>query len=330
MGVFNFDQMQDCGGAGVSQCASGGDIHSSGRHFLCSIYVRSPLVAEIDTGGECNPADGGSVADMDGVKSYTCVRFGPAVGPSNQASLSSLSSGTVLATGNVKCWGYNGDGNLGYGDTANKGDGTGEMADNLAVVSLGTGRTASSIAMGFSDVTNDGAHMCVVLDNGQAKCWGKNTYGQLGYEHANGLGDGAGEMGDALLYVCLEAGCADSGADTYGSITATSGQSMSTDVTVSQIAVGASFTCALLSDTSGGAALNGKVFCFGNNDFGQLGIDSTTSKGSSAGHMGGNLASVTLGSVATQIAAGYAHACALLAGPAVRCWGANTHGQVIV
>ena len=40
--------------------------------------------------------------------------------------------------GTLKCWGYNIYGQLGYGDTAHRGDGPGEMGDALPAVDLGT------------------------------------------------------------------------------------------------------------------------------------------------------------------------------------------------
>ena len=43
----------------------------------------------------------------------------------------------LLDNSSVKCWGYNGDGQLGLGDTANRGDGSGEMGDSLPAVDLG-------------------------------------------------------------------------------------------------------------------------------------------------------------------------------------------------
>jgi hypothetical protein len=79
----------------------------------------------------------------------------------------------VLDDGSVKCWGKNSDGQLGYGDTVQSGDGAGEMGDALPAVALGTGRTAVSIEAG-SD------HTCAVLDDRSVKCWGANGYGQLG------------------------------------------------------------------------------------------------------------------------------------------------------
>lgn len=41
-----------------------------------------------------------------------------------------------LAGGAVKCWGRNHKGQLGPGDTANRGDGAGEMGDALPAVDL--------------------------------------------------------------------------------------------------------------------------------------------------------------------------------------------------
>jgi hypothetical protein len=42
----------------------------------------------------------------------------------------------LLNDGSVKCWGGNGDGELGLGDTTSRGDQANEMGDNLPTVKL--------------------------------------------------------------------------------------------------------------------------------------------------------------------------------------------------
>ncbi|MBI4676690.1 MAG: hypothetical protein HY748_03835 [Elusimicrobia bacterium] len=198
----------------------------------------------------------------------------------------------LLDDGTVKCWGDNSYGQLGLGDTSNRGDGPGEMGASLPSVSLGAGRTASAIAAGTY-------HTCALLDNATVKCWGRNDYGQLGLGDNSTRGDGPGEMGDNLPPV-----------------------SLGTGRTAAAIATGSEHTCALLD--------NGAVKCWGRNGVGQLGLGDTSSRGGGPGEMGDNLPPVSLGTgrTAMAIAAGYTHTCALLDNGAVKCWGYNGNGQL--
>jgi len=61
--------------------------------------------------------------------------------------------------------GSNGYGELGLGDTDDRGDNDNEMGDFLPAVSLGTNLTATAIACGTE-------HTCALLSNSQLKCWG--------------------------------------------------------------------------------------------------------------------------------------------------------------
>ena len=107
----------------------------------------------------------------------------------------------ILDNSSIKCWGRNDSGQLGIGDTGNRGDGPNpsgntEMGNNLPAVEVGAGRTARAITAGDS-------HTCALLDNFSVKCWGKNESGQLGLGDNSTRGDGSNEMGDILPVIGL-------------------------------------------------------------------------------------------------------------------------------
>eukprot|EP01084_Bolivina_argentea_P057302 104702_1 len=90
-------------------------------------------------------------------------------------------------------------GQLGYEDTNNRGDGGGEMGNVLLKVDLGT-------AFKVTDIVAGDSHTCALSTLNKIKCWGRNSFGQLGYEDTNNRGDGGGEMGNVLLEVDLGTG----------------------------------------------------------------------------------------------------------------------------
>jgi E3 ubiquitin-protein ligase HERC3 len=96
----------------------------------------------------------------------------------------------------LKCWGSNGNGQLGVGDGRDRGDVPGSMGDALPAVKLGTGRTARSLVTGT-------ANTCAILDDGGLKCWGAGNQGQLGTGGTLPLGLAPDQMGDALPFVVL-------------------------------------------------------------------------------------------------------------------------------
>ena len=153
----------------------------------------------------------------------------------------------VLDDGTAKCWGSNGSGELGQGDTTTRGDGAGEMGDGLDTIDLGTGRTAITMAAGL-------AHTCAVLDDGTAKCWGENGSGQLGRFNTSDMGDGAGEMGDSLAAIDLGTGR-----------------------TATVFADGNNHSCALLDSRA--------LRCWGANGQGQLGQGDTFARGDNVAEM---------------------------------------------
>jgi len=198
----------------------------------------------------------------------------------------------VLNDGSVKCWGKNANGQLGLGDTVNRGDDASEMGDNLPAVSLGTGKTAVAVSVG-------GGRVCAVLNDATVKCWGSNLFGTLGLGDMDDRGDNAGEMGDSLPTVNLGTG-----------------------KTATAIATGFAHSCALLNDSS--------IKCWGFNSSGQLGLGDTANRGSASTEMGDNLPAVALGTGKTAMAMSTRgwNTCALLNDGAVKCWGQNDLGQL--
>ncbi len=198
----------------------------------------------------------------------------------------------VFNTGQVKCWGLNVFGQLGYENVNQLGDAGAEMGASLAFVNLGTGVKAAEIAGGDS-------FFCARMTTGQVKCWGKNTNGQLGYEHTNHLGDGASEMGDNLAFVDLGTGR-----------------------TAKFITAGGDHACAILDNDS--------VKCWGDNTNGQLGQGNTTSYGDAGSSMGDLLPAVNLGTGITAkfIDAGSQHTCVVTNTNTVKCFGLGSDGRL--
>jgi alpha-tubulin suppressor-like RCC1 family protein len=91
----------------------------------------------------------------------------------------------LMDDNNMKCWGYNPYGNLGYGDTTNRANTGATLPAVLPIVPIGT--TVKDFAMGTY-------HVCVHLTTDDVKCWGYAAQGNLGYENSNVMGDAPGEI----------------------------------------------------------------------------------------------------------------------------------------
>ena len=88
----------------------------------------------------------------------------------------------------IKCWGDGQYAKSGLDDVKAIGNEPNEMGNNLPFVDLGTNLTVKS--MYFNN-----RHSCAVLSNGDVKCWGDNSSGQLGIETPEvSLGDGGATL----------------------------------------------------------------------------------------------------------------------------------------
>lgn len=192
----------------------------------------------------------------------------------------------LLAGGTVKCWGMGSMLGLGVGGSV--GDAPGEMGDALPAVDLG-GPVQRLVGYAY--------HTCALLTGGAMKCWGENTYGELGLGDTQTRGDQPGEMGAALPAVDLGAG-----------------------KKAVAIGVGYHHTCALLADQT--------MKCWGRGTEGQLGLGDSKHRGDGPGEMGDALPTVDLAATPAAIAVGENNSCVLVAGGAVKCWGDNVDGSV--
>ena len=84
----------------------------------------------------------------------------------------------LMDTGKVRCWGYNGYGQLGYGNTTNIGD------NELPVGGRREWTSAATPSCSWRPASN---HTCALLSTGNVRCWGSSGYGQLGYGNTGNI-----------------------------------------------------------------------------------------------------------------------------------------------
>lgn len=90
----------------------------------------------------------------------------------------------VSQSNDVKCFGQNTGGQLGYGQGVDEyGISLEQMGFNLNPVDLGTNGFVKSISAGRE-------FNCVILNDDTSKCWGRNSFGQLGIDSTEGRGRG--------------------------------------------------------------------------------------------------------------------------------------------
>jgi alpha-tubulin suppressor-like RCC1 family protein len=289
------------------------------------------VVNPLDTGNgsEGGGGEGGDDGSMMDVVDPNCNVKNCA----KQVALGLEHACALLQDGNVRCWGLNSLGQLGYGDAGMQSEGGAYFTSNVGyqVQNLGP---AKAITAGYY-------HTCAILQNDEVWCWGDNSYGQLALPADGGVQPphttpvkinaaptGISELKAGGWHTCALAGGMvtcwgrnDQGQQGSGTpndsgvtpIVISNPAAVANVSGVAHIGLGDQFTC---------VANASNVQCFGNNSFGQL------ARGGDAGQppFSQTPANATgLGAMTDLAKSSGGHECALANG--VQCWGRNGVGQ---
>lgn len=197
---------------------------------------------------------------------------------------------------------------------------------SLPAASMPSGVIARRAAMGLAA---GGDHTCSIEYVGGVRCWGDNTYGQIGDNSTENrhvpveLPLRGVQVAAGLDFSCVlqKEGTAECwGHNQLGQLGdgTTDDHLTSTPLPTLQhiaaISAGAYHACALHSA--------GEVICWGNNTYGELG------RGGSGGFSPAPAPVPALSSGVVALSMGYNHSCALKDDGSVWCWGRNADGQL--
>ena len=284
----------------------------SGGYHSCALSVRGDLTCWGNN-------DNGQIGD--GASGLGVIALVPSAVQGVPNSAIDIAAGqshscALLRLGQIRCWGWNALGQLGNRTTTSA---------TSAVDVVGLGGEAIQIAAG-------GSHNCTVLRSGAVECWGNGNNGQLGHSLITSssvpvavVGSGVStQVSCGQSHSCaIDAngvkcwGSNDRGQLGLGSIGGYQNSAQAvvglSGLTLTQVSAGRRHTCVL---TSAGA-----VYCWGANDYLQLGSQAASSVGTPA-------LVASLSSGVASIRAGGEHSCALLSTGGVKCWGRKDLGQI--
>ena len=251
---------------------------SVGSSYTCAVTS----TGGVKCWGYCQSGQLGNGSSSSGCSRSTPVDVKAVGGSGNLSGIVQVSAGNshtcaVTSTGGVKCWGYNGNGQVGDGSTTTS-------STPVAVYA-----NAQKKAL-LSDVVHIAAgyyHTCALTNQGKVKCWGSGSNGQLGNGSSSnnstplevtGLNDAVGIFAGGY-YTCArtskgEVKCWGSNGNGQLGNNSTSNRAVPVSVQGSSIDtsalqniafldLGSTHTCAVADDN--------KALCWGNEGNGRLG-----------------------------------------------------------
>jgi alpha-tubulin suppressor-like RCC1 family protein len=241
----------------------------------------------------------------------------------------------LTGDGAIYCWGNNNHGQLGNGNAG---------GDSHVPVLVSTSQVSGETY--FIEVSAGGSHTCAITSTGVGYCWGEDTFGRLGdggtetdrsepvaINPATITGEtyfrsiSAGQFHTCGITVSGRAYCWGSdvnGAlgDGGGALNALSPSQIDTTVISGEksfikIQSGRYFSCGITADR--------KTYCWGQNDFGQLG-DGTTNTAYSPSALDDT--TLPANAMLKDLVVGHSHTCGITDAGLAYCWGSDQWGQL--
>jgi alpha-tubulin suppressor-like RCC1 family protein len=216
----------------------------------------------------------------------------------------------INTSGKLYCWGENSVGQLGIGisgfgynvpqlieDPATFS--YSGLLDSKKVIAVSVGASTDDYSEGESSGTT---HICAINEEYKLYCWGDNSFRQLGIDKK-----GARFLPSPIYDVSEEAS-----------------NGLLNGKGVLKVSAGYGFTCAIDEE--------GKLFCWGKNDFGQLGINNNESEKvknpTPIYNADPDLSGTLEGNPASALSAGTTHICAINRNGKLFCWGDGSWGAL--
>jgi len=295
-------------------------LATGGSHSCAILENGSAMCWGLDNYGQLG--DGGDATNLNKPTSFVSIDEGRTV---SQIYARHSRTCIILSDSTASCWGFNEDGQSGD-------DSTNTYKSPSAKVQFPDGKLVKSMGMGLK-------HTCAILEDDTLTCWGLDAFGALG----NGNSDTTDKYTPQTIstpadrkvvkvepgatHTCIlldDGGVMCWGRDNVGQLgngdtgdtihTPSSNVELPEGRAATDLSVGDHHSCALLD--------NGSVTCWGLNNFGQLGDNTTTNRLTPV------YAHLPKGSPVVSVSVGPHSSCAILQNSSLYCWGHNNYGRL--